>query len=256
MEDLTQSQVRTLEDEAALLKRQLRAMLPQLEAGRQVLATVRLPPDQRTTLSDSLHRAENLLKQSNILLERLDPAIRALREDIARTRDERDQLSTLYEISQALNSTLSMGPLLEMVIDRVIAVTGAERGFLTLIDELGETHFTVARNMDRQDIEARSFQVSRGVIERVAREGQPVLTDNASEDPRFADRASVIYFGLRSIMAVPLRTKERTIGVVYVDNRIQTGIFSEEDLELLATFANQAAIAIELQPRCHGDLGC
>ncbi len=246
MEDLTQSQVRTLEDEAGLLKESLRAWLPSLAAGRQALDAARLPAEQRAALLATLQRADDLLKQSDLLLERLEPAMRALREDIARTRGERSQLATLYQVSQALNSTLSLEPLLDMVMDRVVAVTRAERGFLTLIDsDTGGLHFAVARNMDRQDIESQAFQVSRGIIERVARHGQPLLADNASADPRFADRASVIYFGLRSIMAVPLQIKERTIGVVYVDNRIQCGIFSQDDLELLTAFANQAAIAIE-----------
>jgi adenylate cyclase len=246
MEDLTQSQVRTLEDEAALLKQSLQALIPKVESGRTILETLRLPPEQRAPLSDTTRRAETLLKQAYVLIERMEPAMRALRQDINHTRRERNQLSSLYEISQVLNSTLSLQPLLDMIMDRVIAVTRAERGFLTLVDEqTGEQNVAVARNMDRQDVEAQSFQVSRGIIDRVAREGTPLLTDNASADPRFADRASVIYFGLRSIMAVPLRVKERVIGVVYVDNRIQAGIFSQEDLDLLTAFANQAAIAME-----------
>ncbi len=246
MEEITQSQVRTLEDEAALLKQALRGLLPNLEAGRQALETPRLPSDLRAALSNTLRQAEDLLKQCHVLLERMDPAMRALRQDIARTRREHSQLASLYEISQALNSTLSLQPLLDMVMDKVIAVTRAERGFLMLLDEqTGELRFAVARNMDQQDLESHSFQVSRGIIERVAREGQPLLTDNASADPRFADRASVIYFGLRSIMAVPLRMKQRILGIVYVDNRIQSGIFSQEDLDLLTAFANQAAIAMD-----------
>lgn len=246
MEDITQSQVRTLEDEAALLKQALGGLFPKLEAGRQALEALRLPGDLRMALADALRQAGDLLKQCSVLLERLDPAMRALRQDIARTRREHGQLASLYEISQALNSTLSLQPLLDMVMDKVIAVTRAERGFLMLLDEqTGALHFAVARNLEQQDLESHSFQVSRGIIERVAREGQPLLTDNASADPRFADRASVIYFGLRSIMAVPLRMKERILGVVYVDNRIQSGIFSQEDLDLLTTFANQAAIAMD-----------
>lgn len=246
MEDITQSQVRTLENEAALLKQALGGLFPKLEAGRQALEALRLPGDLRMALADALRQAGDLLKQCSVLLERLDPAMRALRQDIARTRREHGQLASLYEISQALNSTLSLQPLLDMVMDKVIAVTRAERGFLMLLDEqTGALHFAVARNLEQQDLESHSFQVSRGIIERVAREGQPLLTDNASADPRFADRASVIYFGLRSIMAVPLRMKERILGVVYVDNRIQSGIFSQEDLDLLTTFANQAAIAMD-----------
>ncbi|MGC9025204.1 MAG: adenylate/guanylate cyclase domain-containing protein [Chloroflexia bacterium] len=235
MDDLTQSQVRSLEQEAQALKKELQALLARLEA-----------PARGSEPAEALPGVREALQKGCFLLERLEPAIQALHEDIARTRRERNQLSTLYEISQALNSTLSLAPLLELVMDRLIAVTRAERGFITLLDApSGELRFAVARNMDRTTVEGRDFQVSRGVIERVAREGQPVLTDNAGADPRFADRESVICFGLRSIMAAPLRVRERLLGVVYVDNRIQTGIFSREDLDLLVAFANQAAIAIE-----------
>ena len=235
MEDLTQSQVRLLEEEAQALREEWLALLSSLEI-----------PARRPEQAETLLRIKEALQKGCLLLERLAPAMRALRADIAHARRERNQLSTLYEISQVLNSTLSLSPLLELVMDRLIAVTRAERGFITLLDpQSGELRFAVARNMDRTAVEGQDFQVSRGVIERVAREGRPVLTDNASADPRFADRESVICFGLRSIMAAPLRVRERLLGVVYVDNRIQTGIFSQEDLDLLVAFANQAAIAIE-----------
>ncbi len=246
MEDLTQSQVRTLEQDAALLREEADALRPRLWAVLEQVGQAGLSADLAAELTVALQRSEALCQQAGLFLERLDPAIRALRQEIAHTRHEREQLGTLYEISQALNSTLSLEPLLDLVMDRVIAVTGAERGFLMLLDEeTGELRFAVARNVERQDIEGADFQVSRGVIERVAREGRPVLTDNASEDPRFSGRASVIYLGLRSMMAVPLQIRERTLGVVYVDNRIQAGIFTREDLDLLTSFANQAAIAID-----------
>src|SRR5581483_1168231 len=64
-------------------------------------------------------------------------------------------------------------------------------------------------------------------------------------DPRFAANLSVMSYSLRSILCVPLLAKDRLIGVVYVDNRIRAGLFTERDRELLRMFANQAAVAIE-----------
>jgi sigma-B regulation protein RsbU (phosphoserine phosphatase) len=83
------------------------------------------------------------------------------------------------------------------------------------------------------------------VVERVAREGQPVLTSDAQSDDRFSMRQSVMILGLRSILCVPLRIKDHVSGVVYVDNRLQAGIFTQADLELLTSIASSAAIAIE-----------
>ena len=72
-----------------------------------------------------------------------------------------------------------------------------------------------------------------------------MLTTNAREDPRFGGQESIIAFNLRSILCVPLTVKSELIGVIYTDNRIRTGIFSESDRDLLLAFANQAAVAIE-----------
>ena len=89
------------------------------------------------------------------------------------------------------------------------------------------------------------MQISRTVVEQTARTGKGIVTNNAQEDERFAGQQSVVGFQLRSIMCAPLLARGRTLGAVYVDNRLMTNIFKDGDLELLATFANQAAIAIE-----------
>jgi PAS domain S-box-containing protein len=72
-----------------------------------------------------------------------------------------------------------------------------------------------------------------------------VLTTNAQEDPRFGGQDSVIAYHLRSILCVPLKVKDQLTGVIYADNRIRTGLFTEKECDLLVAFANQAAIAIE-----------
>jgi len=186
------------------------------------------------------------LKQACDLLRRLLPALQVAREDFSTVRREREHMTILFEISQLVNSTLQLEDLLEIVIDRAIAVTGAERGFLMLRDESsGQLHFSVARNMRQQDIEDTAFQVSRSIVNRVAESGEPVLTDNASEDPRFVDSVSIATYVLRSILCVPLQVKNQIIGVLYVDNRVRIGHFTPQDLSLLTAFANQAAVAIE-----------
>jgi PAS domain S-box-containing protein len=72
-----------------------------------------------------------------------------------------------------------------------------------------------------------------------------VLTTNAQEDPRFGSQESIIAYNLRSILCVPLKVKGEVTGVIYADNRIRTGIFTEAERDLLNAFSNQAAVAIE-----------
>src|SRR5690606_38569036 len=70
------------------------------------------------------------------------------------------------------------------------------------------------------------------------------VTINAQTDPRFSGQESIISYNLRSILCVPLKSRERIMGVIYADNRIAAGIFGDDDRDLLAAFANQAAVAI------------
>lgn len=161
------------------------------------------------------------------------------------TLDTTGHLALLYRISQTLNSSLDLDEVLNRLIDEVIAATRAERGFLVLRDPDGSLVFRAARGLDQRRIEDPEFQISRGIVERVAREGQPILTSDAQSDTRLNLRQSVMALGLRSILCVPLQLKGRVTGVVYVDNRMQAGIFTQADLELLDAIASGAAIAIE-----------
>jgi serine phosphatase RsbU (regulator of sigma subunit) len=130
-------------------------------------------------------------------------------------------------------------------MDEVIAAVRAERGFVMLREPDGKLVFRVARGMDHETIDDPQFQISRSVVDRVAHEGQPVLTSDAQADDRFSMRRSVMSLGLRSILCVPLSLQDRILGVVYVDNRLQKGIFLQDDLELLTAIASSAAIAVE-----------
>jgi serine phosphatase RsbU (regulator of sigma subunit) len=156
-----------------------------------------------------------------------------------------DRLALLYNLSQTFNSSLDLDEVLNRVIDEVIVATRAERGFVMLRDGQGQLMFHVARGMDQSTIQDPVFQISLGIVEGVARNGQPVLTGDAQIDPRFSMRQSVRLLGLRSILCVPLKIKEQILGTVYVDNRIQAGIFTPGDLDLLSSIAYSAAIAIE-----------
>jgi len=99
--------------------------------------------------------------------------------------------------------------------------------------------------MDQRTIEETDFKISRGIVDRVAAEASPLLASNALLDQRFEARESVKLYGLRSVLCVPIIQKNQVLGVIYVDNRFQYGIFSQEDLELLTSIASSAGIAID-----------
>lgn len=156
------------------------------------------------------------------------------------------RLAALYEVSSQLGKTLDLGEVLNQVMDSIIQLTGAERGFLMLYDnESGRLQTRAARNFDQETIEEGAVNVSYTVIDRAIKSGEGILSSNAQEDARFSDQTSVVGYQLRSIMCAPLQVRGSTLGAVYVDNRLFSGVFEKDDLGLLVTFANQAAIAIE-----------
>lgn len=159
---------------------------------------------------------------------------------------QQKRLAALYEVSSQLSTTLDLSQLLNLVMDATIQLTGAERGFLVLKDESnGRLRTAAARNVDQKTITGDAMEISRGIVRQVLANGEAVLTDNAQRDERFAEHHSVISYQLRAIMCAPLRARGRTIGAAYVDNRLFSDVFTQEDLALLATFASQAAVAIE-----------
>ena len=166
-------------------------------------------------------------------------------KQVVRHEEERQDLLALADIGQVVNSSLQLNDVLRIVMDTIIRLTGAERGFLMLRDEDGNLTIRIARNWEQESIDASEFEISRTVVNRVVDEGKPIVTTNAQEDPRFDAQASVIAFSLRSILCVPLKVKDEITGVIYADNRIRTGIFTQSERDLLAAFANQAAVAIE-----------
>ncbi len=156
------------------------------------------------------------------------------------------QFQSLAHTSAMINSSLELEAVLNEVIDNIVSLTGAERAYLVLYnEETGQMEFKVARNLDRETIAQSSFEISRSIVREVASTGEPVVTTDAQADPRFSHQESVIGYSLRSILCVPLKRRNETIGVIYADNRIQTNTFTERDLDLMQAFANQAAIAIE-----------
>ena len=166
-------------------------------------------------------------------------------QEISRA-DEHSRLAAIYQVSQALGSSLFLDDALTQVMDAVIRLTGAERGCILLFDEAaGDLDLRAARNLERVNLSDKEMEYSRSVVETVSRTGKAVLTTNAQTDPRFSEQRSVMQFSLRSVLCVPLKVKDRILGVIYVDNRVRTGLFSERDRELLSAFAVQAAIAIE-----------
>jgi PAS domain S-box-containing protein len=159
---------------------------------------------------------------------------------------ELGQLRILATTTELVNSSLDLDEVLNEVMDRVIQLVGAERGYIMLRNRVtGELEPRVNRKLDPNADRSGEFIVSRTIVEKVAKTGESIVTTNAQEDSRFMTQESIIGFALRSIICVPLKSRENILGAVYCDNRFRDALFGQKERRLLSAFADQAAIAIE-----------
>ena len=205
------------------------------------------------SVNNLLESQRETLSRRGFLLPRdifhgLARIISSLKYLIKNSLEQEQELSRLYalvDVGKVINSSLDLTTVLNEVMDTIVGLTGAERGFLMLANPNGGLDFRVARNMARETLEEEEFKISSTIAHRVAEQGEPVLTTNAQEDPRFTGQHSVAIYNLRSILCIPLKLKGNITGLIYADNRIRSGAFTQRDLSILTAFANQAAVAIE-----------
>ncbi len=153
-------------------------------------------------------------------------------------------LATVYEVSNIINSIFELDKLLDKILELVFGVIKADRGFIGLIDE-GTGNLIPKASRRRRKEDKTEIRVSRSIIDQVLREEKSILSSDALTDSRFKDKESVIQQQIRSAMCIPLKGKEKILGIIYVDTELSTGAFSKDDLELLTAIGNQAAMAIE-----------
>jgi len=174
-----------------------------------------------------------------------------LYQEIGESRKELDRqmhnLKILYDIGQALNFIDDLTKLLVMIIDQAIDVVKAKKGSLMLL-ERDELAVKVVRGIDKiteekilnGEIQCTRIRLGEGIAGRVAQTGEPLLIENTLNDSRFlASKHS----NVENIICVPLKVYDDTIGVINISNK-QTGTFTKEDLSIIETLADQAAVAI------------
>ncbi|MFH1395115.1 MAG: diguanylate cyclase [Candidatus Omnitrophota bacterium] len=161
---------------------------------------------------------------------------------------ERKMIAVL-DTSRYISSVLDMDELLEKIMEKTIELVGAERGILLMYPEektaKRELDIKVVKNIESERHNADSFEVSRSVIERVERQKEAVIIEDASADEELKNKVSVVRSGLRSVLCVPIKARREMIGVIYLDNHLVKGLFTREDLWVLHLIASQAGVSIE-----------
>ncbi len=185
-------------------------------------------------------------KQGNI------SAFAELRRDVTAERELENQivrrhhhLHALNRISSAISGLYDLDGILNIALDTVLEIVGASIGGILLLDEQSQLlSYRVNRGLSAQYVERVKMRLGEGIAGKVAETGQPVVLEDISRDPHVAHPDLVSTEGLKGFVSVPLRAKERVVGVMNVAAHVP-GQFSAEDMFLLSSIGSQLGSAIE-----------
>ena len=181
-------------------------------------------------------------------LDTIRQDFKRLEGNVLEEQTELQQLRALADMATRITNSLDIDTVLQETMELVIVLTQAERGYIVLKHpETGDLEFRISNEsgvLGTGVTGGERPQISMTVVNDVINSGVPLLADNAFKDERLANQQSIINFTLRSVLCAPLQHKDEIIGVVYVDNRLVSGIFTVREKNLLMAFANTAAVAI------------
>ncbi len=205
--------------------------------------------------ADSLETSKDALSDSSSLPLDLFADLEATLDEVAEANpridsgsDDNSKLSSdlkaILEASLAVNSSLVLDDILQLVMSKAIELMQAERGLIMLLGESEELQVKSAYNLDKAKMTDEEYRISSSIAAQVASSGRSVYTSDALTDERYANKRSVVELHLRSIMCVPLKVKEQTIGVIYLDNSSQSKMFLKSDLYLFELYAQMVSNAL------------
>ena len=176
-------------------------------------------------------------------------------------------LGVMYETTQAISHILDPNELLERIMELIFKSLDAERGCIMLRASHPQDATAGADLISSAELEPRAVRwrdganrqekipVSRTVMDHVLREKEGVLISDATRDERFQAVQSMVRFGVREVICVPMKGRHETLGILYLDTRTSareviaggnpTGKFTADHLALAAAIAHQAALAVE-----------
>ena len=152
------------------------------------------------------------------------------------------RLTALHQVSLAAATVLEPGPLARVALDEIVRIFGAERAFLFLVDGDVLTPF-LGRDNTQADLDELTGYGST-LVERVRRDREPIVVTGSEQGAALGSQSTLIH-GLRSIMVAPLLLRGRLVGVVYLDSRAAKGIFTTDDIDILAAITNHIATSLE-----------
>jgi transcriptional regulator with GAF, ATPase, and Fis domain len=164
-------------------------------------------------------------------------------DEAANTVADIDAYRKLYDFSAQLMGKYDLSELLNALMDHIITISNADKGFLILL-EGGQLDVKVARNLKKENIADAVSQLSDAIINKVVNERKPVIISDAMNDAEFASSMSVMNLKLTSVMCVPLLERGNLMGLIYVGNDSIANLFEQDRLQVLTIFGAQASLIL------------
>jgi Nif-specific regulatory protein len=217
-----------------------------------------LPSDK---LAEAIERSssflDNIEKKANSLenslgenISRLDQEYQRCKSESKELEDERRTFKTLYELSNIIYSERDMNVLLEEVVDSIVEITSCERCFLKILDESRNVKLSIAKDSEKKEIEEENENVNGKIMEAVTETGNAIcitqflvqdLSDRSLGDEEKEDQLPQVI----SILCVPLKSREKVVGIIYLDDAKPDSFFTPDDAQLLTSLGDRVAVALE-----------
>lgn len=186
------------------------------------------------------------LQKTNKLLR-----VSSQEEEVVETRQTLTltrHLDSLLSVTKSIGSIFVLEDLLERIVEQAMKVTGAERGFLLLYDEENNLQQKVAQGIEEelstQPFSYENYKLSLNMVQECEKEGTGLfIAEDSTTYPQISGELKECQ--VRQAMCIPLKARDKALGIIYLDNRLSGGTFGEEELELMKSFAVQASISIE-----------
>jgi transcriptional regulator with GAF, ATPase, and Fis domain len=173
-----------------------------------------------------------------------DPAPRAGGAGRAQAGQRLVALDALVRFSERLLGATDVPRLLDELLDALLEVTHADKGFVILLAD-GEPSVRAARNVGRETLEGALERVSDSIVQRVVETRRAIVVADALHDAEWSGSSSVVNLKLCSVMCAPLMQKGDVFGVIYVGNDNVVSLFDDRALEVLTVFAGQASLLVQ-----------
>lgn len=190
-------------------------------------------------------------QQTNKALNRVSAEMEHFENCFAELISEKDQFKALYDSCVMFSSHTELENLIAFAIDQLIAHLKADRGFLILVNERGETEFLISRNFEGETIDQPAKEVSLTVIRQTLDLLKPVRIDDHNVSEHLIRKGSFVRLGLSSVLSVPVVYRKNLLGVIYLDRKEGSPVFQNREQSFLIAFARQVAFRIQELKEIH-----